>query len=201
MFLFSQKGDIIVQGDYNARTGGIQETVLDDNNTFLNVPEDYENDEQCLRRSQDSGTVNARGRDLLETCTAFNLRILNGRIVGDLEGKKTCFQYNGSSVVDYVIGSKSVLRKVQYLIVNSLTPHLSDHCHLSFAIKANFINRDYLETSAELTLTEYNRLFWNIKSKDRLKDGLRSQTVQSRLETAVKHDSIDVASELISELW
>ena len=51
MFLFSEKGDIIVQGDYNARTGGIQETILDDDNTFLNVPEDYENDEQCLRRS------------------------------------------------------------------------------------------------------------------------------------------------------
>ena len=78
-------------------------------------------------------------------------------------------------------------------------PHLSDHCHLSFAIKANILNRDHLETSAELTLTEYNRLFWNIKSKDRLKDGLKSQTVQSRLEAAVKHDSIDIASELISE--
>ena len=72
-------------------------------------------------------------------------------------------------------------------------------CHLSFAIKANFINRDSLEPSAELILTEYNRLFWNIKSKDRLKDGLKSQTVQSRLEAAVKHDSIDTASELISE--
>ena len=78
-------------------------------------------------------------------------------------------------------------------------PHLSDHCHLSFAIKANFVNRDSFETSAELILTEYNRLFWNIKSKDRLKDGLKSQTVQSRLEAAVKHDSIDTASELISE--
>ena len=143
--------------------------------------------------------MNARGRNLLETCTALNLRILNGRIVGDLEGKKTCFHYNGSSVVDYVIGSKSILRKVQYLIVNPLMPHLSDHCHLSFAIKANLIDRDSLETSAELTLTEYNRLFWNIKSKDRLKDGLKSQTVQSRLEAAIKHDSIDIASELISE--
>ena len=89
----------------------IQETVLDDDNAFLNVPEDYENDEQCLRRSQDSGTVNARGGNLLETCTALNLRILNRRIVGDLEGKKTCFQYNGSSVVDYVVGSKSILTK------------------------------------------------------------------------------------------
>ena len=78
-------------------------------------------------------------------------------------------------------------------------PHLSDHCHLSFAIKANFVNRDSFETSAELILTEYNRLFWNIKAKDRLKDGLKLQTVQSRLEAAVKHDSIDTASELSSE--
>ena len=52
-------------------------------------------------------------------------------------------------------------------------PHLSDHCNLSFAIKANFIDRDSLETSTELTLTEYNTLFWNIKSKDRLKDGVK----------------------------
>ena len=91
---------------------------MDDDNAFLNVPEDYENDEQCLRRSQDSGSVNSRGQNLLETCTALNLRILNGGIVGDQEGKKTCFYYNGSSVVDYVIGSKSILRNVRYLIVN-----------------------------------------------------------------------------------
>ena len=77
-------------------------------------------------------------------------------------------------------------------------PHLSEHCsHLSFGIKANFVSHDSFETSAELILTEYKRLFWNIKSKERLKDGLKSQTVQSRLEAAVKHDSINTASELI----
>ena len=78
-------------------------------------------------------------------------------------------------------------------------PHLPDHCHISFAITANFVNRDSLEASAELILTEYNRLFWNIKSKDRLKDSLKSRTVQSRLETAVKHDNINTAAELLSE--
>ena len=61
---------------------------------------------------------NASGRNLLETCTAFSLRHLNGRIVGDLEGKRTCFHDNGSSVVDYLLGSKSILRNVRYLIVN-----------------------------------------------------------------------------------
>ena len=55
------------------------------------------------------------------------------------------------------------------------------------------------ETSAEVILTDCNRLFWNIHSKERLKYGLRSQIVQSRLEAAVKHDSIDTASELLSE--
>ena len=63
-------------------------------------------------------SCNARGRNLLETCTAFSLRNLNGRIVGDLEGKRTCFHDNGSSVVDYLLGSKSILRNVRYLIVN-----------------------------------------------------------------------------------
>ena len=104
-----------------------------------NVPEDYEPDEQCKRQSQDSGTVNFRGRSLLETCTALNLRILNGRIVGDLDGKKTCFHYNGSSVVYYVIGSKNILRNVRYLIVNPLKPHFSDHCRISYAIKTNLV--------------------------------------------------------------
>ena len=50
----------------------------------------------------------------------LNLRIFNGRIVGDLEGKKTCFHYNGSSVVDYVIGSKAILQNVRYFKL--LTP-------------------------------------------------------------------------------
>ena len=69
-------------------------------------------------------------------------------------------------------------------------PHLSDHCHLSFAIKANFVHRDSFEKSAELILTEYNRLFWNIKS---IRTDLRmvSNHKQSRLEAAVKQESID----------
>ena len=69
-------------------------------------------------------------------------------------------------------------------------------CHAGTAYCKSSISRTHL---AELILTEYNRLFWNIKSQDRLKDGFKSQAVQSRLQEAVKHDSIDSASELISE--
>ena len=112
-----------------------------------------------FRHSQDSVTVNSRGRNLLEICTALNLRIFNGRIVGDLEGKKTCFHYNGSSVVDYVIGSKAILQNVRYLIVNPLMPHLSDHCHVTYAIKAILAGSPVSSSCSNgCTLSEHNRL-------------------------------------------
>ena len=49
MLHFLQKGDIILQGDFNARTGNIQETILDNDNAFFNVPDDYKVDEQIER--------------------------------------------------------------------------------------------------------------------------------------------------------
>ena len=168
MLHFSQKGDIIVQGDFNTRTGDMQETISHDNN----VPEDYEVDEPYIRQSQDSGTINSRGVNLLETCTALNLRILNGRIVGDLDDKKACFHYNGSSVVDYIIASKNIVRNVQYLIINPLKPHIPDHCHISYAIKGNPARPDSIGSSSSCKLAEYNRLGWNIKLKDKLRRSL-----------------------------
>ena len=139
-----------------------------------------------FRHSQDSGTVNSRGRNLLEICTALNLRIFNGRIVGDLEGKKTCFHYNGSSVVDYVIGSKAILQNVRYLIVNPLMPHLSDHCHVTYAIKAILAGSPVSSICSNgCTLSEHNRLLWDIKLKNKLKECLESQIVQSKLQETI----------------
>ena len=113
----------------------MQEFVVhDDDNQFLEIPEDYEIDTENYRYSQDKNTTNSRGRILIDLCTALSLRILNGSVVGDLTGKKTCFKYNRSSVGDYVIISSRILRYVNYFIVNDLEPHPSDHCSLSFAL-------------------------------------------------------------------
>lgn len=79
---FSCKGDVIIQGDFNARTGSLQEFIFDDeNNTIFceSLPDDYIPDIPNLRQSLDSGTVDSRGSSLIEFCTENNFRILNWR--------------------------------------------------------------------------------------------------------------------------
>jgi hypothetical protein len=48
-----------------------------------------------------------QGKNLLYYCISYQLRILNGRVLGDAFGKYTCFTPQGCSVVDYVIVSET----------------------------------------------------------------------------------------------
>ena len=58
-----------------------------------------------------------------------NLKILNGRKIGDLTGKYTCHQYNRSSVVDNIIAEPNIFNKINYFQVLPLTTY-SDHCQI-----------------------------------------------------------------------
>ena len=56
-------------------------------------------DEVFFRNSQDKNH-NTSGKQLSEICVTHDLKVLNGRTVGDMTGKITCFKYNGCSIVD-----------------------------------------------------------------------------------------------------
>ena len=58
------------------------------------------------KRNSYDNKLDARGRPLLELCVTTKMRILNGRVIGDLFGKYTCHKPTGSSVVDYIILSE-----------------------------------------------------------------------------------------------
>ena len=61
------------------------------------------------RVSQDQ-CVNKNGVCLIELCRHFDLKIINGRFGSDKgTGAFTCVTANGSSVVDYVIMSSSLV--------------------------------------------------------------------------------------------
>ena len=69
------------------------------------------------------------GKYLSELCLTHNLKLLNGRTIGDLTGKYTCYKYNGNSIVDYIMTQTTLLQKVVHFKVKPITLW-SDHCEI-----------------------------------------------------------------------
>ncbi len=51
--------------------------------------------------------------------------------------------YNGSSVVDYVIAGEALLWNITYFKVHNLIGTLSDHCMISFMLRACYSNSNF----------------------------------------------------------
>ena len=135
--LYSNAGSVIIFGDLNGRTASKPDFIKQDTlNNFENTLY-YETDNIHERNSEDK-INNTRGIQILESCIGNNLRIVNGRKLGDLLGKYTCHKFNGSSTVDYVIVSESSYNKIPFLKVGDFDGSLSDHCSLSWALITDF---------------------------------------------------------------
>ena len=100
-------------GDFNSRTSTSPDFNVTDDDKYTPVPEQYNSDEHELlynRENEDICSVNEYDKKLLELCIETELRILNGRILSDLEGKFTCHKWNGSSTVNYGMLQNSLFR-------------------------------------------------------------------------------------------
>jgi len=137
VYKFKAMGDIILMGDFNGRTGTSPDFITNDSDKHLPLEENYPiDDKQKTRASQDMH-IDDRGKHLLEICIAAQIRILNGRKIGDMLGYFTSHNYNGSAVVDYTLCSTSLLNKIPYFKIHKFQGTISDHCMLSFALQAN----------------------------------------------------------------
>ena len=124
-------------GDFNARTGALQDFIANDINRFdvhdhnqsISFP-----DQVSTNRNNRDITISPFGTRLVEMCLASNLKFLNGRTKGDLLGQFTCYTINGKSAVDYVITSETIIPKILFFTVE---PPTYNTCHspLSFALK------------------------------------------------------------------
>ena len=101
--------------------------LISDSNHYLTIDQSLNLDEVFFSYSQDHNTS---GKQLSEVCVTHDLKVLNGRTVGDMTGKITCFKYNGFSVVDYIVVQTDIIERVQYFRVNPLIPW-SDHCQIT----------------------------------------------------------------------
>lgn len=136
----SKNGDILICGDLNAKTGNDLDFIQDDNPSYTPEAEDYSQDYQNImsRESEDMHRICSRGKLIIDYCIAAQLRILNGRTLGDLWGKCTYHGPKGSSVIDYSIASQSLVDSVLYFKVDNLVRSLSDHCLITTKVLADW---------------------------------------------------------------
>ena len=151
----------LIGGDFNARTG-----KLDDYLRLTNLHkyiQDYENmdqpDEQIEPRvTRDPSFTNTYGQQLVKFCKGNNLYILNGRTIGDLEGKVTCIANKGKTIVDYFIASRPISYLFEFMTV---TPrHESDHFPLTLSVKTEMNNKDVSNGNNEVNCHSITKLVW-----------------------------------------
>ena len=126
---YKNMGDVVVMGDLNARVGLLNDHIVQDT-IPNNVPCSLYCVNEVLPRFSQDKSVNVHGRQLVDICVNTGLQIVNGQVGADRGiGSFTCFTYNGSSVVDYVLAEEGIRERIVSFEVGDLQIH-SDHCPL-----------------------------------------------------------------------
>ena len=184
---FQKKGDVMIVGDLNAKTGILDDTISPDKSDELF---DLLLDEPPPKRNSEDDAVNPRGNELLDMCRSLDLNIINGRKTGDPFGKYTCFKWNGNSVVDYLITSSSVFKKISTFEVGEFLPWLSDHCPLYFTTE--IYNPLPKVTQCQKTRTKAPKQYiWSTESKENFLNMIKTAEFQGKCEKFYELDSSD----------
>ena len=168
------KGDIILIGDMNARTGNLTDIELDsdvedDENllyTEINAitSDDLTQNNMLINRHSEDKGYNSYGKRLVELCKVGNMVMLNGRAGSDKGiGKLTFNNHRGTSVNDYVLCTKNVLNNVDDFCVSD--PNVfSDHSLICLKLKSNmFIPHN---NDKNISCTTTIKMSWNEEKKD-----------------------------------
>ena len=180
------KGHVIINGDLNARTGGLDDTISPDKyDEVFNII----NICNIQKRNSEDKIVNQRGNELLDLCKSFDINIANGRKNGDLFGKYTCFKWNGSSVVDYLLASNPLFDQISSFKVGKFTPWFSDHSPIYSTLD---LRTGIAETSPEIPKEKAPKRFvWSEAGKQKFLNMLNSHEFSRKLDNVVDLDYED----------
>ncbi len=133
--------DIVLLGDFNARTGMLADSLpYDDIHEHEDINGIDKYGEPLPKRNNMDAKLNANGRPFIELLQTMDLRILNGRTLGDIFGEPTCIQRQGVSTVDYICVSPRLFSKVRQFTVGGISL-FPDHRPLSMTISTDPIRR------------------------------------------------------------
>ena len=177
--------NVILMGDFNARTKNLDDTLSNEKHDELPVQDFFSSIES--KRSNQDNFVNIYGKKLIEYCIATLSYIANGRTLGDLEGKYTCHEWNGSSTVDYAVIKEKMKQFVRRFEVGEPSTG-SDHCPILLELLAK---QDH-EINKTKTMNRPPPIIWNEKNKLRFTTMMNSEETHKKiLELNKKLEDID----------
>ena len=117
----SNLGQVFMCGDTNSRTACLPDYLIENSDSYFDPYGDigYQPDLTEPRNNLDP-TTNSYCTKFLDIITTNRLKILNGRTLGDCQGKLTCYKYNGCSTVDYFVASTALRNLIETLCVLDL---------------------------------------------------------------------------------
>ena len=202
LLYYKGKGDVLMCGDFNARTATELDVIINDSSKYIPLFNSYKIDNTTrVRRSHDT-VLDTRGKELLEFCIENQLRIMNGRCLGDIFGHFTCFNPLGQSTVDYLLASEKITNQILYFKVSDFIPILSDcHCKISWEILAKFQHLQSSISEESLHKVPINYI-WTEDSDLRFREALNSPNIQTKINNFLKTSAMcthDTVPDVISE--
>ena len=176
---YSTQGSVAIIGDLNARIG-----VKNKSRITLNIDQDIPvpglvSKSELPSRNSEDRTVNSRGRKLLNLMTNHDLLLANGRICGDLRGKHTCCQWNGSSVVDMFLAQCDLIPRINYFRVGQFD-WMSDHAFISTDVAVDIAK--YKDIPSEWKRVNRQMQNWDTESKEKIREILDSPSFKTKLD-------------------
>ena len=150
--------------------------------SFLNLEDNLScgNTSIQKRGNQDKKTNNF-GVKLLNLCKQSQLLIVNGRTIGDFEGKYTSFQFNGCSTVDYSVASKALINDIISFQVLDPT-FLSDHAPIRLSIRCNYVDNKPSKNKVECP----RGYKWDNYSVNAFSKALQTVVIKDKIENFAK---------------
>ena len=141
------------------------------------------------RRNNLDNNVNNHGKNVLNFCKQFDIRIVNGRFRGDSLGNFTFNSKNGDSTLDYIICDQSLFNSFEFFTVKPST-HLSDHNQIILWTKiASFtIDNNYDQESLNQLERLPSKFIWNEDSYELFQTALNNDCQNLVIEFLNSHN-------------
>ena len=189
--------NIILIGDFNSRTKLFEDILQTENEVDEYIPRVLISDIKRKRANQDK-KGNKYGKKLTDLCLTSKLYIANGRTLGDLNGKFTCFEKNGTSTVDYAIISENLNAFIHSFSITD--PFLgSDHCILKLTVS---LPKEVMTNGIEMN-KDIPKIKWNEENKNNFLQYIILPSTILKIEEVEKSldNNIDQAINKLNEIY